>query len=382
MELYTLDALLRRQYVIDQFSSLIWTERWQTYGDFELHIQSTTKSRALFKPDSWLAMNRSNYVMRVESVEDDLANDGSRNLIVKGRSIEAILSDRPWLGSVVSDTPGNVARNLFHEVCVIGFFDPGDIIAGIYEGSFMTPSNIPESTDIITIDTTTPSTLYDVIGPKICVPWDLGFRMLRRDSTGQIFFDVYSGSDRTTDQSVLTPVVFAPQLENLQNTKELTSIGSAKNVAYVFSPVGNQTVYATGVDPTTSSFNRRALVVDASDVTSTTGLSAVLTQRGKQALASAKTNFLFDGEVSQNSPYQYGDDYNLGDLVEQQNTDGVQTQMRVTEQIFIDDEQGERSYPTLVSSTVISTGSWSSWSSSKAWFDFDSDTTNVWGNQP
>lgn len=382
MEIYALDALNRRQYVIDQFISLIWTERWQAYGDFELHIISTPQTRTVFKPDTWLGMNRSNYVMRVESVEDDLLADGSRDLIVKGRSIDAVLGDRPWVGSIGTDKPAILARALFHEVCVVGFFDAGDIIAGVYEGTFATPSNIPEPTDPITINITSPTTLFDAIVNQICTPWELGFRMLRQDTTGQIYFDIYSGSDRTSDQTILTPVIFAPQLDNLQNTKELVAIDKAKNVAYVFSPAGNQTVYATGVDPTTSSFERRALVVNASDVTSSTGLAAILSQRGMQALAAARTNFLFDGEVSQNSSYQYGTDYNLGDLVEQQNTDGVQTQMRVTEQIFVDDAQGERSYPTLVSNTVINTGSWLSWNNNKAWFDLNADTTNVWGNQP
>jgi hypothetical protein len=391
VELYILDPLNRRQYVIDQFISLIWTERWQTVGDFQLNIFSTYQTRSLLKPDTWLAMNRSNYVMRIESVEDDQNSDGSAVLVIKGRSIEAILLDRAAKESMVDLTtspqwtltnpPATVARTIFHSICVLGVLDPGDIIVGVVEGTFMAASTIAEPTDPITLNLT-PTTVYDAISTKICITWELGLRLLRQDSTGQLYFDVYAGSDRTTAQTILPPVVFAPQLDNLQNTKELTTIDTAKNVAYVFSPAGSAIVYASGVDPTVDAFERRVLVVDASDITDPTGISAALTQRGAQALAAARTNFLFDGEVTAQSQYSYGTDYNLGDLIEQQNIDGVATDMRVTEQIFTQDATGEKSYPTLVSSVVINSGSWLSWNNDKAWFDLDADTTNVWGNQP
>lgn len=391
MELYTLDALNRRENVIDQFISLIWTERWQVLGDFQLNIYSTYRNRVLLKPDTWLAMNKSNYVMRVESVEDDLDSDGSRILIIKGRSIEAILLDRAAKESltdlttspkwVLTNPPATVARTIFHSICVTGVLDAGDIISGIVEGLLLPASTISEPTDPITLNLD-PTTVYDAISTQICVVWELGFRMLRQDSTGQIYFDVYAGSDRTTAQITLPPVVFAPQLDNLQNTKELTTIDTAKNTAYVFSPAGCLIVYPATVDPTVDGFERRVLMVDASDITSTVGLTAALTQRGNEALAAARTNFLFDGEISQRSQYKYGTDYNLGDLIEEQNTDGVVSDMRVTEQIFVQDNQGERSYPTLVSNIVINSGSWLSWNNNKAWFDLDGDTTSVWFNQP
>jgi hypothetical protein len=393
VDLYILDALYRRQYVIDQYISLIWTERQFVYGDFQLNIYSNHQSRSLLKLDTYLALDRSNYIMRIESFEDDWDADGKRVLIIKGRSMEAILLDRVAKESlsdlttspawVITDTPANIARTVFHNICVSGVLNTGDVIPGISETSLMPASTIPEPIDPITLKIT-PTTVYDVVSTKICAAYDLGFRMLRDDATGLIHFDVYAGSDRTTGQTTLTPVVFGPQLDNLQNTKELTTIDSAKNVAYVFSPVGFQMVYGTGVDPTVEGFERRVLVVDASDVTSGTvaEIASALTLRGMNALTASRVYFGFDGEISQNSQYVYGRDYNLGDLVELQNTDGVAAEMRVTEQIFTCDEQGTRSYPTLTSNIVINTGSWLSWTNNKAWFDFDTDTTSVWGNQP
>lgn len=396
MDLYILDALFRRIYIIDQYISLIWTERFQTYGDFQLDVFSNHTMRSLLVPDTYLATNESNYVMRIESYEDDYNADGQRLLTVKGRSFEAILMDRVAKDSistltvspqwVITRPPADVARQVFNNICIEGILNSGDVIPLVEEGTLPAlsgSSNIPEPPTAITVDIK-PTTVYDVISTQICVPWDLGFRFLRQDATGQIFFDIYSGSDRTSAQMILTPVVFAPQLENLQNTKELTTIDKSKNVAYVFSPDGFEMVYGTGVDPTVEGLERRILVVDATDITSasTTDVPGSLIQRGMEQLAASRTFYGFEGEVSQNSQYVYGKDYNMGDLIEVHNDDGVANYMRVTEQIFICDSTGKRSYPTLTSNEYINTGSWYSWLSNKQWFDFDSDHTSVWSNQP
>jgi hypothetical protein len=386
MELYTLDSLNRRNAVVDQFQSLIWTERWQTYGDFQLNVPSTYSFRSVLKPDTWLAMSKSNYIMRIESVEDDWNDDGSRDLIIKGSSIEKLFDARASDSVPHTDTPANVARSMFHNVCVSGTWDIGDTIPGIIEGIMpgVPASNISEGVETITVTITdiVPPTLFTSMVTNICIPYSLGFRILCNSQTGQLYFDIYAGSDRTTDQTLLPAVVFAPQLDNLQNTKELTDISTAMNVAYVTDSSGATTiVYADGVDPTTmTAFERRVMIVDATNLTSPT--TAQLQQAGIEALAGARTSFLFDGEISQQSQYTYGVDYFLGDLVEEQNSDGVQTQMRVTEQIFSQDSTGEKNYPTLASYESINTGTWLGWNNNKAWFDLDSDTTDVWGNQP
>lgn len=392
MELYILDSLFRRIHVIDRYISLIWTERFNTYGDFQLDIYSDYQTRSLLVPDTYLAMNKSNYIMRIESFEDVVNAQNERTLVIKGRSMEAILLDRVAKDSIstlttspqwtITDTPAAVARKIFHDICVTGILDPGDVIPGIVEGTFVGASTIPEPVDPITVNIK-PTTVYDAVAVQICATWELGMRFLRNDSTGQVYFDIYSGNDRTSGQTTLTPVIFAPQLDNLQNTKELTTIDKSKNVAYVFSPDGFEMVYPYGVDPTVDGFERRVLVVNATDITSTstTDVPGALIQRGNEQLAAARTYQGFDGEISQNSQYVYGLDYAMGDLVEMQNVDGVANQMRVTEQIFVSDNQGERSYPTLTTNVFINTGSWLSWLNNKQWFDLDADPT-TWSEQP
>jgi hypothetical protein len=247
----------------------------------------------------------------------------------------------------------------------------------------MPASTLPAPIDPITW-TQDPDTLYNAL-KGLGDAYGIGFRLLRNFDTSQLYFDLYTGSDRTTGQTVLPPVVFSPNLDNLQNTNELTAIDQAKNVAYVFSDQGYLTVYPQDVSSTISGFDRNVMLVQADtlDGTPTTDeINAYLTQKGREALTNAIVYFGFDGEISQNSSYKYGTDYRLGDMVELQNIDGVANNMRVTEQIFVSDTEGERSYPTLTLYQYINTGSWLSWESDKVWADYDTDTTTVWGTLP
>lgn len=391
MELYVLDALFRRIRIVDRYISLIWTERFNTYGDFQLNVYSEYDTRSILTPDTYLAMNFSKYIMRIESFEDDVDDTGARVLIIKGRSMEAVLLDRVAKDSLdtltvspqwtITDTPAAIARKVFHDICVTGILNVGDVIPCV-EGSLLPTGTIAEPVDPITINIK-PTTVYDVIATQICATWELGMRFLRDDATGLLYFDIYAGDDRTSSQTILTPVIFSPQLDNLQNTKELTTIDQSKNVAYVFSPDGFEMVYPFDVDPTVEGFERRVLMIDAEDITTSSvpDVSAALIQRGNDTLATSRTYQGFDGEISPNSQYIYSRDYNLGDLVEMQNIDGVANQMRVTEQIFVEDNQGQRSYPTLTTNIFINTGSWLSWLNNKQWIDLDPDPT-TWSEQP
>lgn len=383
MEVYTLDTLLRREAVVDRFDSLIWTERWQDAGDFELVIQSTVESRSTFVTGAKLAMNESYRVMEVESVEDSTDDEGRNMLTVKGSSLEKMLDSRVARGTmsstttepkwVLTGTPGVIARKIFNDICVLGTLDLDDIIPFMADVDLLPDDSIPEPVDSITVEIEIQSVLTAVKG--ICELYDLGFRVLRNFDHSQLVFNIYAGSDRTSQQSILPSVLFSPDLDNLKNTTEFKSTEGAKNIAYVFSPVGFRVVTPQDVDPNIAGFDRRVLFVQADDITDTDPVvaNALMDQRGKEELSKNRSFAGFDGEINQDSQYKYGVDYQLGDLVETRNTDGVANTMRATEQIFVSDSEGERSYPTLTINKFITPGSWLAWEYNQVWLDLDSD---------
>lgn len=387
MEVYVLDSLLRRTQVIDRFESLIWTERFNSFGDFEIDISVNRESLEAFAVGNLLAMNESYRVMIVETVENKTDQDGKQLLKVKGRSLEVILFDRVAMDVLtdttthptwnLANTPGNIARKIFRDICITGVLDPADVIPFIQSGTIFPEDTITESPIWIEL-ALAPTTVYDAI-KALCDPYDLGFRLVRNFDTSQLYFDIYAGNDRSTFQSILPPVIFSPQLESLQNTSELTTVQDAKNVAYVFSPAGFQMVYDLNVDPEIAGFERHILMVDASDITSDVAdVPAALIRRGTEELAKQRPFSGFDGELNQYSNSKYGVDYQLGDILELRNSDGAVSYVRVTEQILVSDAQGDRAYPTLVVNETLYPypGSWFS-QTSKKWEDF---TTEYWSD--
>ena len=382
MDLYTLDTLLRRERVIDKYKSLIWTERFQDVGDFEIVLESTSEFRKYLAPGTRLVIPESNRVMEVDTAIDEVNEDGDKILTIKGPSIEIILDNRvaretmadltaadSW---IINDDPKAAVELVFSSVCADGDLDPDDVIPYLTSTPIYPADGIAApSTSVENVFPLT--TVLEAIKP-VCEAYDMGFRLVRDPDSNQLKFDIYMGTDRTTDQSTVPAVVFSPDFDNISNTTELMSSAGSKNVAYVFSPVGFEIVFAPDVDPDTAGFERKVLMVRADDIDD--GVPATATQkmidRGLEELAKLRDVAALDGEISQTSQYTYDTDYYLGDLVELRSRDGDANIMRVTEQIFVSDAEGDRAYPTLTVKKLVSPGSWAGWPN-VTWFDMDSD---------
>jgi hypothetical protein len=380
MDVYILDDRLRRIDVIDLYESFIWTERWADLGDFELVLHYTLANRKRLLPGTHLVHNGSKRIMTVETVEIKESDDGKSMLTVKGPSAEQILDDRiatdgvskEW---VVTGKPGDIARQVFKTICIDGSLSANDKIPFIIDGTLYPASGISEPATVFSASLPI-KTVYETI-KELCSVYDLGFRLVRNGDKSELYFEIYTGNDRTTQQSVLTPVVFSPGLDNLANVNELTSMSQAKNVAYVIAQNDSVIVYGVGADENTVGFDRRVLVVDATSMDDPAGpeLTSILTNKGLDELAKTRPLSAFDGEINQYGKYKYGIHYELGDLVEMRNNDGATNHMRVTEQIFVSDSEGERSYPTLTLDSFITPGSWDSWGN-ETWDGGDQD--DVW----
>lgn len=377
MELYILDNFLRRVAVVDVFESLIWTDRYKDLGDFELVLPIESPHRGLLLENTLVSSDSSYRVMIIETVEKSADSEGRRMLKITGSSIEKILVQRAakesWDDTTTSptwditDQPADIVRFLFDQICVEGILSDSDVIPFLTGGSIFPSDTILEPSESVTVQIP-PKSLYEAI-KEICDVYDMGFRLVRDPVLNVLHFDVYMGRNRTSDQTIDAAVVFSPELDNLTNTKELASIAVEMNAAYVFSPIGTKLVYASDTTDFTVGFDRKVLMVDASDLTEADDVDLALTQRAQIALAEHRGIQLFDGEINQQSSYRYGVDYNVGDLVEQRDVNGFANYLRVTEQILTSDAQGERSYPTLTKELTVTPGSWAGWPFEDEWAD-------------
>lgn len=389
MSLHVLDGLLRRETIVDQFESLIWTERFAAHGDFELVIESTSKFRSLLKPDVRLGMDGSNRVMVIDTIQDKLDDDGKKTLTIEGRDLVACLEERiaiPTLEVILDEEgnvptwdltglPGNIARFVFDWVAREGNVDVNDIIPFLVEGSLYPPSTVPEPFEDVLVQLS-PGTLYAVM-KEICEGFGLGFRLVKGLDDSKLYFDIYSGYDRTSSQTTYPAVLFSQNLDNLLNITELTSVAAYKNVAYVIYKGQTTVVYSKEVGGDITGFERRVMLVELGTVPEFTGTAPEIAAQleefkikaGNDALAQQRIVSMFDGEIPTNGKYQYTIHYELGDMVEMRTPDGLTKNMRVSENIRVIDAEGERSYPTLTDVLYITPGSWYAWDYNQVWDD-------------
>lgn len=398
MEVYILDDTFKRIEVVEQFESFIWTERWADQGDFSLDIDPTFSDAAFFKKGTAIACNKSDRVMIVNTTEDSVSDEGVRLLKITGPSIESFMEDRPnypdpfaapttdpvnkvW-GNGTTDKPMSIVRAIFNQMVVTNA-NTSDNFPQMQSGDYYSKTGmIAEPTDTPKIEASI-DTLWNTI-KTICDTYRMGMRVVRIEdpvptNSPKLYFEVYTGFDRTIGQTALPAIVFSSQMDNLTDTSELSSISGYKNVAYVYAPHGTRMVLSPdllGVAPTGA--NRKVILVDASDITYTVAsgqLNAALDQRGLQELAKYRPVVGFDGKIPTQTGLIYGQDYALGDLVEQRSDSGARRVMRVTEQIFVSDKEGERNYPTLTQDSLITAGSWDATLATKHWDDY---TTEKW----
>lgn len=402
MEIYILDALLRPIDVVDTFVSLIWTERFAEMGDFELVTLSTPANRKRFVADTMLSIPDSKRIMRVKTIEEKNNEDTGPVLTIKGKDLVQATQERLVInvddfgeGEVhptyhINSWPKAALEFFFFSQCLWGDDGVEEVFPFIQAQtapSLYPADTIPDPAPGGIIWEQKPDSLYNTIR-DIADAYDLGFRLYKHPDLSALYFEAYTGSDRTSSQSTYPPVVFSNDMENLENTNEFTSYEEHFNVIRVMyihtvadvEVVDSVRVYEPGSNFVTGGgFDRKVKgLVITSVPDDVPDLNAYLVQLGEEELAKSRTKTVFDGEVSEDGMYLYERDYFLGDLVEVRGDNGATAVMRVVEHIIKEDETGKSSYPSLVTKEYNNPGTWLSWKYDVEWSLFGDD---YWADQ-
>lgn len=385
MEYYTLDENLQRDQVIQGFESFIWTERYFTPGEFQIITKSTFDNRGLLSVGTWITRQGSNYVGIIDTVADAEDQDGIRLITVTGKFLEQLFEDRAAIAAltdttttpnwVITGSPRVVIQELFDAICVRCVVSLGDSIPYYTFGTLLPTGNLEQTLESITV-TLQPQSLLSAI-TQLCQQYLYGFRLVKDGEKGRIYFEIYKGNNKTTDQVIYPAVIFDPDMDNLSQISVLSSKAAYKNIAYVIATNGAQIVYSATGDPSSSGADRRVLLVSSSNGGDAgPDLDIALQAEGQLALAAQRQVYAFDGQLPATSNYTYSVDYDLGDLVEEINADNMGNRMIVTEQIFSSDNTGESAFPTLTLLDTITAGSWLNWKPRTGrWVDVDTAIT-------
>lgn len=374
MDPYTLNRGFIRQNVIDQFNSLIWTERYYGDSEVELVVPATREMYQKLPVGTFLSIDESDEVMILEtvSIEEGKLKITGISLLpwMDNRFVRTSSNHEDQYWYIENQVPGQVLWTILHHMCVADSpYLNGTINTGISNPqSLAIPGLVLNAYDKSgsAIKMAIPYKEVYAAMKEIATTYEIGMQIILNavsDTSYSLGFRSYKGLDRSSAQSALPVVRFSPQMDSFTNIKELQSIKEFKTIVYSF---------ATGLNPgegdpilTTvpgkasvtgtqyTGFDLRAEQLLVSDIT--TDLVAgdknkvvdMLNSRAKDELI--KNHFIktVDGEIVPESQFQYGSHYNLGDIIEVEGNTGVVQSARITEYIRSQDESGEKAYPTV-----------------------------------
>lgn len=348
---------------VNQYESLIWPDKFNGFGTFELWAPITDENSQYFKKGNILWCGGDNAAV-VEIVKSEIDENGTKTYNVKGRTLEMLLTTRIIWGTY------NAANK-----------DVSTVMYEIVNQNCVNPSNANRKIPYLKLAEDlkfggkityqkTGGEVYDSLS-TIASTYDLGFSVLFKPKTKELIFEVVEGVDRTVEQSTNDPVEFSTELEDLLSSSYYTNDQDVKNVAFVQGEgSGSSRKSVISGEADSKGFGRRELYVDARDLQSTSvdengeeqSLSSaeytqVLTQRGDDKLSECKTTETFEAQIRVfgDVQYEFGVDYKKGDKITvRDNQLNVVVSARITEvQEEFDDEYAlvltfGYSYPTIM----------------------------------
>ena len=93
-EMYILDESFAHIYLVDAFESMIWTDRYDEAGDFELYLSAESSALGYLKHGYYLWNKHSDRLMIIETIEITTDVENGSHCKVTGRSLESILDRR------------------------------------------------------------------------------------------------------------------------------------------------------------------------------------------------------------------------------------------------------------------------------------------------
>lgn len=315
---------------LSEYHSLIWTIRYTEHGDFELYTLLSDDILSYLKEGYYLYLKDSDRLMIIEDIE--LINnpvDGTF-LIITGRSLGSMLDRRIiWKDTILTGSLQDGIARLLDENIINPTIPERKIPNFIYEASD-DPSVLEKTVDAQYLG----EELYEVIS-ELCTEEKIGFKITLTENN-EFKFKLFSGEDRSYNQLVNPYVIFSPDFENLNSSTYLESYKNYKNLVLVegvSTPIEIEGGAGDGL-------SRREIYASSSGTPAS---------QASETLKDHRVIKLLEGNADFTKTFKYGEDFNIGDIVQIKNEQGVDSVMRVSEIIFTQDMNGYNIYPTFES---------------------------------
>lgn len=371
MNLEILNTEFVRVRIVDDYESFIWTDRYAAYGDFELYFPMMPNLFNDIKIGYYLVLDQSKYTMIIEKIEIKSDVENGDHIVVSGRSLESILSRRiVWNQTIVQGKLQTAVKKIINDSII----NPGNSLIKRKIENFKFIETTDSRITSLKIEPTqfTGDNVYEVV-KKLLEDFDIGFSIILNENN-EFEFSLYTGEDRSYNQTDKPYVIFSPEFENIIESDYYEDHTRYCNVTLVAGEgEGKSRRTAIAGDNNVSGLNRRELFTDARDISSNSeGYSetenegggvtsdidsngdmndeeytAALIERGKEKLKEVDVEKVFEGQVDASILYKYGEDFFIGDIVEFENAYANHVRVRVDEYIYSISEEGEKHYPTF-----------------------------------
>lgn len=257
-EVYVLNRNLERIGVVDNYTSLIWANRYSDIGDCELYVYATVELLKILKKNHYLVLEDDDMVCRIETIEIDTDVENGNYLIVTGYDCKKILNQRVIWGQTNAD--GNVEdyiRDIVYKSLVNPALPERAIRNADGRQNFLLGAKAGFT------EVTTEQTSYKQVGEKVqefCKLYQWGYKVIVDNDN--FYFSLYKGADRSNS------VIFSNDFENLISTKYREDSSSLGNVALVAGE-GIGSNRSRNVSGYAESLDRYEIYVDARDISRT-----------------------------------------------------------------------------------------------------------------
>ena len=344
MNIFVLNTNFETVDIIDSYESIIWTDRYNSSGDFEIYTPFDLKLIQFVKQDYYLTILESDHLMIVEGIEILSDAENGNHIRITGHSLESILNRRIiWTQTSVTGSLQDALKQLITAAIISPEIPERQISNFIFQDSEDT-----RITSLTLEQEYTGDTLYDVV-VNACELNNVGFKITLNDSN-QFVFQLYMGTDRSYDQTDTNYpyVVFSPNYENIINSNYVDSTELMKNITLVMGEDSGSSRKTITVG-SGEGLTRRELYTDARDIPSekVTDYDEALRQRGLQGLIENSRTVNFEGEVEATKMFVYQEDFFMGDIIQISNEYGIEGAARVVEFVRSEDANGFKQYPTF-----------------------------------
>ncbi|WP_277669060.1 siphovirus ReqiPepy6 Gp37-like family protein [Caproiciproducens galactitolivorans] len=339
MELYVYDSEMTLQGVVEKITSLIWTRRYWSCGEFKLLVPFTEQHSRLLVKKMLIMKRGDNEAGEIRYVNIKKNSQGLEEIEVQGKFITSWIGKRIVRNQII--TTDNT-QNILYRIVSENITNPSEPERAIPNVHI---ANDPD-TGSGNIDYVSEPFINALLACETAAKAaKLGYKIYTDVKTKQHYFSVYEGRDLTADQTENPPCVFSQEFDNIVEQEYTNSIENYKTTAYVGGEEIEGVARKVAISGSTAAgLDRDEVFVNATDIKQSYEENEVqvtltdqeylslLAARGASELEQYAETLSFSSNINTHGNLKYKEDYDLGDRVTCINKRwGIKINVRITE---------------------------------------------------